>query len=218
MPPIPSRQKPTRLRWSNLNQHELLEKGIERMTDFCNLNDISIPEVNVVAPNDWEFSHVCAYYRPDTDSNRKWTTPGINICLPHCGRPCGEVQSRNWTWPGNTTDREPYGVICHELGHHCDYWKSDKKGTYFGDYGIRMREASKEPPISGYADNDHEWFAEMFRVFVTNPALLKQLRNKTYQLLINDWRELDDTDDWTLRLGCDVPDRVVKSLRNKGAK
>lgn len=143
---------------------------------------------------------------------------GIQICLEHCGRLCGEEMSRNWTWPGSTTDREPYGVLCHELGHHCDLFAGESKWTYGSEYSANLCRKAKEPPISGYHDNEAEWFAEMFRVFVTNPALLKQLRPRTYDLLTDTWAPLGNTKDWVTPLGTNVPARVIKALRNKGAK
>lgn len=45
-------------------------------------------------------------------------------------------------------------------------------------------EESGELPITSYAPNPAEWFAEIFRLFVTNHGLLKQLRPKTYNILL----------------------------------
>ena len=97
-----------------LDKQALAERGEQRMLAFCKANGIPAPAVTVTPKSKWRVG-ACAYYRPDTEQMRKWTKPGINICLEECQWPCGETVSRNWTWPGSTTDREPYGVIAHEL-------------------------------------------------------------------------------------------------------
>jgi hypothetical protein len=194
------------MNWPN-NKQELCDLGVERIDAFCVLNNIPTTLVGIVDRNDWPYG-VCAYYRPDT---------GIKICLDKCQNLCGHAESRNWTWPGSTTDREPFGVLAHELGHHVDWLTSEKKGAYYGDYSITLRHFSGEKQISGYCDNDHEWFAEMFRVFITNPDLLRLLRPKTYTLLIEKWKPIC-TLSWKEALGDNVPDRVIRTLTNKGAK
>lgn len=203
------------MRWP-LTKSELCAIGQEHIKVFCELNGISLPAINVISRGDWMVS-ACAYYRPDTPFVRKWTTPGINICLELCQQPCSEEPSRNWTWPGNTADREPYGVLAHELGHHCDWLSSVKKGTYFGDYSASIRARSKEAPITNYCDGDHEWFAEMFRVFFTNPDLLRHLRPATSMILLEHWKPLPAVT-WREALGENCPARVIHSLINKGAR
>lgn len=211
MPPLP---RPPY--WTG-DRRKLTALGVERAERFCSLNRIPMPAVNVVDRDDWRVGF-CAYYRPDTEAVRKWTAAGISICPELCGYPCGEAVTRNWTWPGNDTDREPYGVIAHELGHHCDWLAGSKKGTYFSDYGEGVMEESGEKPLTGYAaENPAEWFAEAFRLFVTNPGLLKALRPKTYNILRRKWEPLN-SDDWRFPLGSNVPARVVKNLIKKGAE
>lgn len=185
------------------SQMELYRRGCHRVTMFCNKNKLPLPSVRILEKDEWHVN-ACAYYRPTT----------INICLEHCGRPCPQAMSRNWTWPGSTTDREPYGVLCHELGHHVDWHKSGKKHSYFGDYGLKIKEAAREAPISGYCPNYAEWFAEMFRLFVTNHALLYVLRPRTHELIIADFTPVSG-DNWLTELGPDVPNRVVDSLEKK---
>lgn len=200
----------------NRNKLELYYAGIDRIVHFCQRNpSVPFPVVNLIPVKDWRVS-ACAYYRPDTPSNRKWTTtPGINICLDKCQTPCDDRPSRNWTWPGNTVDREPYGVLAHELGHHCDWHASERKGTYYGDCSILLRAQAGESPITTYCDGDHEWFAEMFRVFVTNPHLLSILRPKTYALLCAKWVPVAPDTHWRDAIGENAPPRVITALQNK---
>jgi hypothetical protein len=57
---------------------------------------------------------------------------------------------------------------------------SERRGSFFGDFSVGLRARTREERVSSYCPNDAEWFAEIFRVFVTNPDLLCRLRPKTY--------------------------------------
>lgn len=195
MPPVKKRT------WT-LDHQGLLARGINRVQTFCGVNKITCPDI-VWEQEIWNWS-ACAFYRPET----------IHIHLPACGYPCTPFQTRNWTWPGSTTDREPFGVLCHELGHHCDWTASDKKGAYFGSYSIDVRADCKESQLTSYCSNDAEWFAEMFRLFVSNHALLKLLRPRTWMKLTERWLPVSP-DDWHEELGPQVPARVVTNLEKK---
>lgn len=182
----------------------LYNRGVRRVAAFCELNKILKPKIT--SAQEWYFD-ACAYYRP---------TEGIKIYLPNCARSCTENQVRNWNWPASVTDREPFGVICHELGHHCDWAIGKQKGEYFSDYSIDLEKRSGEAAITGYCPNPAEWFAEMFRLFVTNPILLQQIRPKTWELLRKDWNPLPSKG-WREELGPNVPPKIVRTLMNKGA-
>lgn len=208
------------------SQTELFLLGRQLVNMFCAANQLPVPNITNSTTINWNFQ-VCAFYRPDTPTNRKWTIPGINICLEKCQTPARPALSRNWTWPGSTTDREPVGVLAHELGHHVDWHSSTEKGTYFGNYSIDTRAASGEKPITSYCENDAEWFAEIFRLFITNHLLLQQLRPKTYDILRARWTPVhvlhlfdpDDTTviDWRTALGTNAPERIITNLVKKGA-
>lgn len=206
--------------------HALMRLGVGRAEAFCRLNGLEVPAFRLIRKVDWYFD-ACAFYRPDESGNRylysslsdsalsaKGYGVGINICLEHCGRPCPVAYSRNWTWPGSTTDREPYGVILHELGHHVDWTVGDAKGRYWSNYGTGMAAEADEPAISGYAPNPAEWFAEMFRLFLSNPDLLRILRPRTFALLSKRWKPVE-TRDWRAAMGTNAPPRVVKANQNK---
>lgn len=187
------------------DKKELLQLGKGLMEEFCYVNDVPKPEIDVVPKDEWGFPSVCAYYRFNY----------IAICLECCGYPCGLETSMNWTWPGSTIDREPFGVICHELAHACDVHRGQVKhittGKYWSEYSKAIQETTREPKLTNYCPNHAEWFAEIFRVFITNPNLLKLLRPKTYNLLIDDgWKPVVKRD-WKEAMGTNVPDRVIKS-------
>lgn len=191
----------------------LASQGINRVISFCGRNDISLPMINDVPSYQWVVD-ACAFYRPDTEGNKKRGYAGINICLNKCASPATEEQVRNWNWPGSTTDREPFGVLCHELGHHCDWVTGEKKWTYGSEYCQQVMSDSGEPPITSYAENPAEWFAEMFRLFVTNHALLLLLRPKTWKLLTERFQPVS-SNDWEYELGSNVPKRILNNLKKK---
>src|SRR4051812_48348067 len=150
-----------------MTKGELYELGRQLVRRFCAANGLPHIPIRNVPREDWHVN-ACAYYRPARHRDTGYATAGINICLPYCAAPATEYQVRNWNWPGATTDREPYGVLAHELGHHMDYTVGDDKWSYGSDYSKATRKASKEPAISGYCPNDAEWFAEMARIYVCN--------------------------------------------------
>lgn len=146
------------------------DDGVALMQRFCAQNKVAPPTVATHAKADWHFG-VCAYYRPVQ----------IEICLADCAN-IGTA-GMSWSYPGYTVDRTPYGVVQHELGHHVDVAHSTRFNRYRGDFSVRLRQEASEAPISNYCPDDGEWFAEMFRVFVTNPDLLRILRPATYELI-----------------------------------
>jgi hypothetical protein len=189
------------------SRHALLELGEARVRAFCLANKLPIPPITPAGKEEWPFD-ACAYYRPRT---------GIVICVEHCARPAGEEQSRNWSWPGSKTDRTPYGVVAHELGHHLDWLMGGQKGSYWSDFGAGLRRISREEPISGYCPNDAEWFAEMARLFITNATLLAALRPLTYAVFLGAGLRPVSPARWREQLGSNVPARVARSLVNMGA-
>lgn len=222
MPPVKYR------RWST-DRRDLCERGVIRVEEFCSVNGIDSPSVTVVPRSGWDFG-ACAYYRPNDDRTKRILSLGgkdglgarghsvqINVCLELCGSPCTDSQSRNWTWPGSVTDREPYGVVCHELGHHCDWLTGDRKGSYYSEYCEWVKSESGESGLTSYAnENPAEWFAEAFRLFVTNHGLLKAVRPRTYRVLSEKWLPVG-TSDWRAVLGSNVPPKILQTLINKGA-
>lgn len=178
----------------------MLERGQNLVEQFCQLNDIDAPGLEVVASKDWHFT-VCAYYRPTT----------TRICVERCASV--GYAGQQWSYPGYTVDRTPYGVLAHELGHHVDVLKSTVKRAYYGDFSVTLMKASGEAAITTYCPNPAEWFAEMFRVFVTNPDLLRLLRPRTHEALAAVFKPVF-TDSWRDRL-VGAPDRTITAAARK---
>lgn len=182
------------------SKESLLARGKDLATRFCELNGIVAPVVVEVPGDEWRFS-VCAYYRANTTT----------ICLKKCAG-IGYA-GQQWSCPGYTVDRTPYGVVQHELGHHVDVLMSVRTGAYYGDFSQDMRKRADEEPITTYCPNDGEWFAEMFRVFVTNPALLQALRPRTHADLLERFKPVFH-DTWQERLA-EAPDRTMTAAKRK---
>lgn len=190
----------------------LYDYGVVRVTRFCMANKIPIPTIRPVSLSSWVVD-ACAFYRPDEERYRKWSHAGISICIEKCASAATQEQNRNWNWPAGITDRTPYGVLCHELGHHCDYLAGEKKWSYGSEYSTDVMEKSGERSITSYDPNPAEWFAEMFRLFVTNHMLLHLIRPKTWDILVQRWKPVS-RDDYLKQLG-KVPPRILKSIHNK---
>lgn len=154
-----------------MSKQTLYDRGCLLVYGFCALNELPVPEFRPVESKDWRFS-VCAYYRPTY----------ISICLAKCS--AIGLGAMAWSYPGYTADRTPYGVLAHELGHHVDVHCSKQAGPYYGDYSTQVRQRSQnEERLTSYCPNDAEWFAEMFRLFLTNPDMLSLIRPRTYSIL-----------------------------------
>jgi hypothetical protein len=143
----------------------------------------------------------CAFYR------HHQTT----IWIPACAN-IG-YGGRAWSYPGYVIDRTPYGVLQHELGHAADLAKGIGRSGYYSNFSVNMRKAAQEDRITGYCPNDAEWFAEMFRLFVTNSDLLKKLRPRTYAALKEHFKPVIDKP-WRKVLK-DAPERTIAQAAKK---
>lgn len=178
----------------------LLASGMELLKEFCEENSLSQPDIHIVHPDLWRFD-ACAYYREDE----------ITICPRRCA-PIGRA-ARAWSYPGYVIDRTPHGVLQHELGHHVDRERSGIKGAYGGDFSVALRAKVGEPKLTNYCPNDWEWFAEMFRLFITNSDLLKAVRPRTYTELRQLYRPVVDAP-WAEVLK-DAPPRTIEMAGKK---
>lgn len=140
------------------NKEELYSAGVSLIQNFLITNKFN--PIKVTQKKIDKRIHACAYYR---DSE-------ITIDIARCSH-IG-TGGRSWSYPGYVVDRTPYGVLAHELGHHMD--------RLMGYHSSLIRSQTGEAAISGYSPNDAEWYAEMFRLFITNPHLLERLRPKTH--------------------------------------
>lgn len=161
---------------------EMFTAGVALTKTFCTSNNIFHPTINRVLPSDRLFQlNTCGYYRPYT----------ISVMVEKCA--ARGLGGASWSCPGYAVDRTPYGVLQHELGHHVDTLKTGQVTTQDLMEKLFSRKIflqSKEEPLTKYLGTDKraptffmEWFAENFRLYVTNPDLSLKLRPKFYLAL-----------------------------------
>lgn len=163
----------------NEQKRLMLGAGVEHAARFCLANSLMLPTVEIVPSGEWYFD-VCAFYRPTY----------IRVCIERTA--CIGSSGQQWSYPGYITDRTPYGVIAHEIGHHVDVTVSTVKRCYWGDFSESVRLEAREPRLTSYCPNDAEWFAEMMRLFITNPDLLRLIRPRTFRILRDRFAPITD--------------------------
>lgn len=183
------------------SKEALYRRGLTRALEFCLKNKIKMPELRREPKDGWRFDGTCAYYRPTY----------IAICVEKCA--ALGFGGRSWSWPGYVVDRTPFGVIQHELGHHVDIVFGEKKTGYQGTYSRDVRRLSGEEPITTYCPNDAEWFAEIFRLFITNADLLRLLRPRAYGILRELFKPVSHPD-WKTELQT-APERYFNAAQRK---
>jgi hypothetical protein len=187
-----------------MTKDQMLASGTALVSSFCERNGLETPATRVYSSDEWRFDSTCAYYRP----------VGIHIAPSRCAH--RGTAGRAWSWPGYVVDRTPHGVMAHELGHHVDHVLSGVKGSYGGDFSVKLRALTREPKLTSYCPNDWEWFAEIFRLFATNPDLLHALRPNTYGELRERF-EIVEMRPWSQVL-IDAPERTVAQAWKKIAE
>lgn len=203
---------------ANNTKAALAQKGKELALFTCKINNIPPSSIGLEQSNYYWGVNSCAYYR--------YRNKAIRVCVPLCAGVATERQIRNWNFPGNTVDRTPYGVVCHELGHHfdCHLSKGDLNNGYTGAFSTRLRLKAGEESISSYGNQPDagEWWAEIFRLFCTNHYLLAAMRPATYNLMTKEyllvppqWYRKQDIDQCMQVLGEPMPERIAKATRNK---
>ncbi len=100
-------------------------------------------------------------------------------------------------------------MLAHELGHHVDGDRVKRDGIL----AKRLRRDTKEEQLTGYCTNDNEWFAEIFRLFVTNPQLLWKLRPKMFDQLQSRWPHFAEIRPWIYVL--EGAERQIRAAENK---
>lgn len=161
----------------HFTKQELFAMGKVRIAHWCELNGVDVPAVNERTGRP-DFG-VCAYYR--SGEIEIW----VNACAGV------GLAGRQWSYPGYVVDRTPFGVLAHELGHHVDRQHGPAGGTL-----SHLWRALDAAPLTGYCPNDNEWFAELFRLFVTNPDLLRAVRPKIADLFFKEWPRMVERRTW----------------------
>lgn len=67
--------------------------------------------------------------------------------------------------------------------------------------------------LTSYCPNDNEWFAELFRLFVTNPDLFERVRPRIADLFFGEWPRVAERLRWTAVL--EASPRHLAAAENK---
>lgn len=164
--------------YAGSSKADLFEMGKAHIARWCELNAVEMPRVNPRRGTP-DFG-VCAYYRDGE----------IEIWVQSCAG-IGRV-GRQWSYPGYVVDRTPYGVLAHELGHHVDRQHGPAGGVL--SHLWRPLDAA---PLTSYCPNDNEWFAELFRLFVTDPDLFDRVRPCIAGLFGQEWPARAERRSWS---------------------
>ena len=97
----------------------------------------------------------------------------LKICPELCKKP-----GTGYSWPGSVSDRTVRGVYLHEVGHVVH-------GQLKNEWAVlnALRRLGG-PRVTSYEPNGEEAFAETFRLFAGNPALLREGRPWRYEFLL----------------------------------
>jgi hypothetical protein len=182
---------------STQSKDSLLFDGEIQIANWCELNGVTPPKVEIHWDGRCDFG-VCAYYRD-----------GVIDIWPNMCAAIGTA-GRSWSYPGYVVDRTPFGVLAHELGHHVDRAHGPRGGER--SHVWRPLDPS---PLTGYCPNDNEWFAELFRLFVTNPDLLRLVRPRIYPAFAGAFKSVEARPWREVLAGAE---RQIKAAENKIAK
>ena len=145
-----------------LSKLELAEKGQDLSSALLDKNGLDVPEItfrsmrSLIAGKP-KGSYGCGVYLPSRRA--------VIVSTEDCARPSPGLPMK-WSFPGYTTDRTPMGVVAHEIGHYVDHMLG------YPSLRVEWTAVGKEV-VTSYEPNSSEKFAESFRVFILNPALLK---------------------------------------------
>lgn len=183
----------------------MYEASVFNCTAFLEVNRLPVPTYNQVSKTgDEDFYYRCGYY--------EYKTRSVNVCLNTCAA-IGRA-GRQWSSPGYKTDRTPYGVVAHEVGHHVDFYMTTEKRHD----KVMGRETfhHKHEPVTGYEPVPAEGFAESMRLFINNPDLLSKACPNRYNYLTQILKLVPINDlDWksTLELLGAQP-RIINAASN----
>lgn len=177
----------------------LFNDGVNLINEFLKLNNLGNIIIFINSPKRSSNSF-CGWYEFDTNE--------LHIILDSCAR-----MNPMYSYPNFTSNRTPQGVLVHEFGH---YLSSNKYKPYkYSNSTIKNR--IQEKCITSYCPNSDEWMAEMLKLFITNPDLLKNIRPNTYKEFIKYWKPLNRgmyKEVLNYPLG-NIPDRIQKRLDSK---
>lgn len=175
-----------------MNKTELYKIGVDAATEFLLLNDLPLPMFvtyeAVASTPDIPARTLTFFNRATTNGAVQGTGTGLYydgyvfVNVPACAWPVHSPNVRSWSWPGYKADRTPIGVVAHEVGHHCEVVLGKQSGLKESHDGPLWRAllAKYHKQVSGYEPAPSEAWAESMRLFILNPALLREALTARY--------------------------------------
>lgn len=182
-------------------KEELFRKGIETCARFLELNAMPTPEYLTYeealreenlnhADHERRFAcrvldrHTRGPMRLQGTGTGLYTHGYVFVNLAVTAAPVQIPSFRSWSWPGWKTDRTACGVVAHEVGHHVTE-KLNSRTTPKERVVLREKWASaaRGKRVSGYEPTLEEAGAETLRLFILNPALLRDALPRRYAFL-----------------------------------
>ena len=145
----------------------LYDRGVERSKVFLTVNRISHPAYEGFSTKQrWK---AYGYYQ-----NEKIYVSVHKSKLP------AKTPGYSWSYPGYKADLTAFGIVAHETGHHISMSLELKLSRCRNTILI-----DKEKPVTSYAPNEDEDFAETLKLFITNPDLLRLGRPLRWDYVTN---------------------------------
>jgi len=114
-----------------------------------------------------------------------WYWNGVLFVNINRARPPTKTPGFAWSFTGFKADMTAPGILAHETGHHIHFEinkRIDVKHQQVLINNLKLI-AKHELPVSGYEPNPYEVMAEMCRLFILNPNLLRVGRPIRYVFL-----------------------------------
>ena len=180
-------------------KQDLYWQGRKLCEKFCEENDIEDPDYTIVSN------------RTRNGNSGRYIIHSMELIVwvENCAAPVTNPGNRRWSYPGYKTDRTPYGVICHELGHHvwCDMVGHPEMQRM---WAAKARATKK---VSSYEPSKEESFAETMRLFLTNPDLLRRAFYPRWEYLTAGLELIPaETRDY-LEVLADAPEGIINAAR-----
>ena len=153
--PHPNQSKEDNLNWAK-----------SAIQGFCKLNGITPPKIRTVSLYRGE-SNIFGSYTRGKDE--------IFVNLFRSRTPI-KVPGFSWSYTGYKADLTTAGIAAHEFGHYLDYCLGYPSSSI-------KRMVKEEKNVSSYEPNASETFAEMMKLFILNPDLLRVGRPTRYRAL-----------------------------------
>ena len=169
-------------------------RGLKLCWDWMRAHNIELPGLIISSDDRWVEKNYGLYH------NFRRREVAINIGKCSFSKRLHGIVNQG----GGIEDFTPEGVLCHEVGHHVDRVLGTRRnGRSWLSYSpLWIDVISHEEDISRFEHDVLESFAEAFRLFITNPDLLRVGRLERYEFFVDKlgWRPIKPLTPWRVVL------------------